>query len=97
MLRLPANCHLLRSMPRKSASPPPPAEAAASSGATTAGKRPADQPPDLTPAQKSLRSKPTRATEDSDKKVDFFEGNAIFVLLSFVLTIVYVCILKLSN
>lgn len=60
-------------MPRKSASPPPPAEAAASSGATTAGKRPADQPPDLTPAQKSLRSKPTRATEDSDKKVDFLK------------------------
>jgi hypothetical protein len=57
-------------MPRKSASPPPPGEAAAA-GATTSGKRPADQPPELTPAQKALRSnsKPARAPEDSDKKV----------------------------
>jgi hypothetical protein len=61
-------------MPRKSASPPPPGEAAAAAaaaGATTSGKRPADQPPELTPAQKALRSnsKPARAPEDSDKKV----------------------------
>lgn len=81
-LRLPANSISLRSaparlflacrrraMPRKSASPPPPSEAAASSGATTSGKRPAEQPPDLTPAQKALRSKPARPSEDSDKKV----------------------------